>query len=55
MESKVVDQPSVVSDEIVQSFDQKNLVKEGASQFQNFHVNFHKFHLLLSMRLSQLG
>jgi hypothetical protein len=28
-------------------------VKDGASQFQNFYVNFHKFRALLSMRLSQ--
>jgi hypothetical protein len=30
-------------------------VKDGASQFQNFHVNFHKFQALFSKRLSQLG
>jgi hypothetical protein len=30
-------------------------VKDGASQFQNFRVNFHKFHALFSTRLSQLG
>jgi hypothetical protein len=28
-------------------------VKDGTSQFQNFRVNFHKFHALFSMRLSQ--
>jgi hypothetical protein len=46
--------PFAVSDDLVQSVEQKN-VKDGASQFQNFHVNFHKFHALFSMRLSQLG
>jgi hypothetical protein len=44
-------QPSVVSDDIVQSVDQKS-VKDGASQFRNFRVNFHKFHALFSTRLS---
>jgi hypothetical protein len=34
--------PSVVSDDLVQSVDKK-FVKDGASQFQNLHVNFHKF------------
>jgi hypothetical protein len=29
-------------------------VKDGASQFQNFCVNFHKFYALSSMRLSQV-
>jgi hypothetical protein len=37
-------QPSELSD-----------VKDGASQHQNFCVNFHKFHALFSTRLSQLG
>jgi transposase len=41
-------QPFAVSD------DQK-YVKDCASQFQNFHVNFHTFQTLFSMRLSQLG
>jgi hypothetical protein len=27
----------------------------GASQFQNFRFNFHKFHAPVSTRLSQLG
>jgi hypothetical protein len=31
----------------------KKFVKDGTSQFQNFHVNFHKFHALLSVKLSQ--
>jgi hypothetical protein len=31
----------------------KKFVKDGTSQFQNFCVNFHKFHALFSMRLSQ--
>jgi hypothetical protein len=29
--------------------------KDGTSQFQKFRMNFHKFHALFSMRLSQLG
>jgi hypothetical protein len=33
----------------------KNFVKDGTSLFQNILVNFHKFHTLLSTRLSQLG
>jgi hypothetical protein len=35
-------QPSVMSDVFVQNVDQK-FAKHGTSQFQNFHVNFHKF------------
>jgi transposase len=47
--------PSVVSDDLVRSVDQtKKIVKDGASQFQKFHVNFHKFHAFFSTRLSQL-
>jgi hypothetical protein len=30
-------------------------MKDGASQFQNFCVNFHKFQALFSTRLSELG
>jgi hypothetical protein len=48
------DHPSVVGDDLVRSVNQKKLVKDGASQLRNFHVNFHKFHTLFSMRLSQL-
>jgi hypothetical protein len=33
----------------------KKFVKDGASQFQNVRVNFHKFHALFPTRLSQLG
>jgi hypothetical protein len=33
----------------------KKFMKDGASQFQNFHVNFHKFNAPFSTRLSQLG
>jgi hypothetical protein len=43
---------SVVSDDLVQSVDQK-FVKSGASHFQNFHVNLHKLHTLSSMGLTQ--
>jgi hypothetical protein len=46
--------PSVVSDDHVQSVDKKFVI-DGASQLQNFHVNFHEFHTLFSTRLSQLG
>jgi hypothetical protein len=45
---------SVVSDDPVQSVDKK-IVKDSSSQFQDFHVNFHKFHTLFFMSLSQLG
>jgi hypothetical protein len=33
----------------------KKIVKNGGSQFQNFHVNFQKFHALFITRLSHLG
>jgi hypothetical protein len=46
--------PSVVSDDLVQVLT-KIFVKNGTSLFQNFQVNFHKFHALFSMKLSQLG
>jgi hypothetical protein len=42
-------QSSVLSDDLVQSVDQK------ICERQNFLVNFHKLRALLSMRLSQLG
>jgi hypothetical protein len=48
------DGPVVVSDDDVQIVDQK-FEKDSASQFQNFHVNFHNFHALFSTRFSQLG
>jgi hypothetical protein len=54
MKSKVVGKQPVVSDDLVQSVDQK-FVKDGVSQFQNFLVNFYNFHALSSTRLSQLG
>jgi hypothetical protein len=38
----------VVSDDLVQSVDQKLCER----QFQNFHVNFHKYHAVFSKRLS---
>jgi hypothetical protein len=44
--------PSVLSDDLVQMLTKK-FAKDGASQFQNFHVNFHKFRSLFSTRLSQ--
>jgi hypothetical protein len=54
MKSEVVGRPSVVSHDLVQSVGQ-NICENDASQLQNFHVNFHKFHPLSSARLSQLG
>jgi hypothetical protein len=33
----------------------KKIVKDGGSQFQNFHVNFHKFHTLFSTDYQRLG
>jgi hypothetical protein len=49
MKSEVVSRPSIVSDDLVHS------VEGGASEFQNFHVNFCKFHTLFSIRLLQFG
>jgi hypothetical protein len=46
--------PSVVINDLVQSVHQKS-VKDGASQFQNFHPNCHTFQALFSTRLSQIG
>jgi hypothetical protein len=46
-EDRIV-RPSVVSDE-------QNFVTDGASKFQNFSVNFHKFRALFYMRFSQSG
>jgi hypothetical protein len=43
---------SVVSD-LVQNVAEK-IVKDGTSQFQNFRVYFHKFHVLFSTRSAQL-
>jgi hypothetical protein len=54
IKSEVVGRPSVVSEDLVQNVTKK-FVKDGALQFQNFRVNFHKFHALFSTRLSQLG
>jgi hypothetical protein len=54
MKSEVVGRPFVVSDDLVQNVDQVS-VKDSTSQFHNVHVNFHKFHTLFSMRLSQLS
>jgi hypothetical protein len=45
--------PSVVTDDFVQSINKK-FVKDGASHFQNFRVNFHKLHTIFSTGLSQL-
>jgi hypothetical protein len=52
--SEVVGQ-SVVSDDLVQSVDQNIFMKDGASQLQNIHVNFHRFQALFCTRFSQLG
>jgi hypothetical protein len=51
MKSEVVSRPSIVSDDLVQSVDQKKkIVKHGTSQFQNFRVKVHKFYTLFSMK-----
>jgi hypothetical protein len=47
-------QPSVVSDDLVRSVDNE-FVKDGASQFQNYCLNFHTFHAQFSTRLLQIG
>jgi hypothetical protein len=52
MMSEAVGQPSVVSDDFFKVLTNK-CVKDDTSQFQNFHVNFHKYHTFFSMRLSQ--
>jgi hypothetical protein len=54
IKSKVCGQPSVVSDDLVQSVDQQ-ICENGASQFLDLSCDFHKFHALFSMKLSQLG
>jgi transposase len=46
--------PSAVSDNFIQSFDQKNCERRHFT-IQKFRVNFHKFHAFSSTRLSQLG
>jgi hypothetical protein len=53
-EEERIGRPSVLSDELVK-VSNKQSVKGGASQFQNFHVNSHKLHEVFSARLSQLG
>jgi hypothetical protein len=54
MKSEVVGRPSVVSDVLFQEWT-KQFVKDGASQFQNFHVNFHKFHPVFSTTVLHFG
>jgi hypothetical protein len=54
IKSELVRWPSVVSDDLVQSVDQI-IVKDHASQYQNFRVNFHKFHAFSSTGFSELG
>jgi hypothetical protein len=51
IESEAVGRRSVVSDDLVQNIDQ-NTVKDSASEFHNFHVNFNNFHALSPTRLS---
>jgi hypothetical protein len=41
-----------VSGDLVQSIDKKIFGEDITSQFQKFHVNFHKFYELFSMGLS---
>jgi hypothetical protein len=54
MKSEVVGWSSVVSGDLVQSVDQK-LCERRCFTISVLLVNFHKFHALFSMRLSQLG
>jgi hypothetical protein len=49
---EIFGQPSEKCNDIVQSADQRNYEKN-VSQFQNFHVNFHKFHTILYKVISQ--
>jgi hypothetical protein len=53
MKSEAVGRLSVVRDNLVESVEE--VVKDGSSQFQKFHVNSHKFHGPRSKRLLQLG
>jgi hypothetical protein len=53
--SEVVSRSFVVIDDLLFKMLTKQFVKDGASEFQNFRVNFHKFHALFSTILSQLG
>jgi hypothetical protein len=53
IKSEEVGWPSVVM--ILFKVLTRKFVKDGASQFQNFCVNYHKFHALVSTTLSQLG
>jgi hypothetical protein len=46
---------SMMTNNIVQHVDEKKIVKEGVSQFQNFHVNFPTFHVFFTTTLSQLS
>jgi hypothetical protein len=56
MKKELVDRPSVMTDGLVQSAElTKKYVKDIASKYQKFRVNFHRFHALFSTKLSQLG
>jgi transposase len=46
--------PSVLSDDLVQSVDQK-ICERQRFTISKFCMNFHKFHAFFSARLSQLG
>jgi hypothetical protein len=46
---------SVESDVVIQCVDKKEFVKDGALQFKNFRINFHKFYSLFSTGLSHLS
>jgi hypothetical protein len=54
MKTEVFGRPSIMSDYLVKSVDQKP-VKDGASKFHNLHVIFLKLHQLFSTRLSYFG
>jgi hypothetical protein len=49
-DEELTGRPSAVYNDLVQSVDQQ-FVKDSASQFQIFHVNFHKLPALYSTRL----
>jgi hypothetical protein len=54
MKSEVISLPSLVGNGRSSKFWPK-IVKDGASQFQNFPANFHESHALFSTRLSLLS
>jgi hypothetical protein len=43
MNNEVVGRPSALSNDLIRNIADK-LVEDAATQFQNFRLNFHKFH-----------